>query len=459
MLKKNEILFDYTQRFCDFFVLLGSWLISYFIRFHYISGAQEGLFNLFLKVGISFSLFSIYIFKKRNLYKPQRFSTRTKEVLTTLQANILSFISLIFILYFIAPEKVSRLHLIIHLALSTTFLISFRIVLRNTLRKLRRNGHNLRHYLLIGSGQQIESYVQSVKTYKDCGINFIGWIDSNELASNYDIQNLDQQNQTYPEVLKSKEFDQVVIGYSNQDSKKIEEFLRKYGDDTIPIQILPDLSYSTVGHTIEQFAGIPLINLNKPRLNSYDHFLKRSFDFILSFIGLIFLCPLLALIALLTKTSSPGPILFGQKRMGIDGKEFTMWKFRSMRVASKKEQTQEWSSKENPRKTKFGSFLRKSSLDELPQLWNVFVGDMSLVGPRPEQPFFVEQFRKEIPGYMLRHKMKAGITGWAQINGLRGDTSIEKRIRFDLYYIRNWSLWFDIKIIILTFFRLNQNAY
>jgi lipopolysaccharide/colanic/teichoic acid biosynthesis glycosyltransferase len=163
------------------------------------------------------------------------------------------------------------------------------------------------------------------------------------------------------------------------------------------------------------------------------------------------------------KLSSTGPIFFGQERIGLDGRRFKMWKFRSMKVDGhvNAENIPGWTVKDDPRKTKFGSFLRASSLDELPQLWNVFVGDMSLVGPRPEQPYYVEKFRHEIPAYMLRHKMKAGITGWAQVNGWRGDTSLHERIECDLYYIRNWSLWFDVKILFLTFWKgfINKNAY
>ena len=190
---------------------------------------------------------------------------------------------------------------------------------------------------------------------------------------------------------------------------------------------------------------------------------KRIFDVISTGLGLILISPLLLLIAIGVKISSPGPILYGQERVGLDGKRFKMWKFRSMRILTDKDKNNipGWTVKDDPRKTKLGSFLRATSLDELPQLWNVFSGEMSLVGPRPEQSYYVEKFRHEIPAYMLRHKMKAGLTGWAQINGWRGDTSLHKRIECDIYYIRNWSLWLDIKIIFLTFWKgfVNKNAY
>lgn len=246
-----------------------------------------------------------------------------------------------------------------------------------------------------------------------------------------------------------------------EKSFRTSEFMAKHHNDVTPIQILPDLSFSLVGHQIEDFAGIPLVTVNQPTFNQFELALKRTLDVVGVLIGGLFISPLLLICAIGVKLSSPGPIFFGQRRVGVDGSEFLMWKFRSMRVADDSVQTKEWSNKENPRKTRFGDFLRRTSLDELPQIWNVLVGDMSLVGPRPEQPFFVEKFRHEIPGYMLRHKMRAGMTGWAQINGWRGDTDLSERINCDIYYIKNWSFIFDLRILFLTFFKgfVSKNAY
>jgi putative colanic acid biosynthesis UDP-glucose lipid carrier transferase len=220
------------------------------------------------------------------------------------------------------------------------------------------------------------------------------------------------------------------------------------------------LSYALIGHEISDFSGIPVISFNQPHFSSKSIIIKRLFDFILSGIGLILISPILFFISIGVKLSSPGPVFFGQKRIGLDGKEFLMWKFRSMRVDSEANGAG-WTKVNDPRKTKFGSFIRKTSLDELPQLWNVFIGEMSLVGPRPEQPFYVEKFRDEIPAYMLRHKMKAGITGWAQVNGWRGDTSIASRIECDIWYIKNWSIWLDFGILFMTMWKgiVNKNAY
>ena len=329
-----------------------------------------------------------------------------------------------------------------------------RIAVRNLLRSLRRKGKNLRHVLLIGNGASLVDYVHTARKFKDSGINVIGWIDSQGRSLNFNIKEISSySNDLTP--------DSIIISYEGKDSYKTSKFIAENYNDVIPIQVLPELSYSMVGNQIEDFGGIPVISVNQPRLNSVELFIKYLCDLLLTLIGCILISPILLLVTIGVRISSPGPILFGQKRVGLDGKEFLMWKFRSMLVADDSKQTQEWSNKENPRKTRFGDFIRKTSLDELPQLLNVLKGEMSLVGPRPEQPFFVEKFRHEIPGYMLKHKMKPGMTGWAQVNGWRGDTDLNKRIECDIYYIKNWSLWLDVKILFLTLFKgfINKNAY
>lgn len=458
MLKKHQDLFKTLQITSDIVIVFVTWMVSYIIRFHYIPNAETGLAPFFAKTGLVHSLLTIYVFNKEGLYHSKRFKSKFSEFIALSKANTWAFIILILGLYFFFPSRVSRIHLLMYISCSTIILLLFRLLIRNYLRVLRKSGRNLRHFLLVGSGKQVEQYVKSVKLHKDCGIKFIGWHDSDELNEKYAIKKID--NLSNP-LLEEMAPDGIVLGYPNEQFTQVSTFLKNYSDSIYTIQILPDLSFSLVGHQIEEFDGIPVINLNHPTMSNFDAFIKRSLDFILSFITLLIISPLLLIISLLIKLSSPGPILFGQKRMGLDGKEFTMWKFRTMKVADGNIEKTEWSNKENPRKTKTGDFLRKTSLDELPQFWNVLIGNMSLVGPRPEQPYFVNQFRAQIPGYMLRHKVKAGITGWAQINGLRGDTSIQKRIELDHYYIKNWSVWLDLKILALTPLKgfVSPNAY
>ncbi len=458
MLKENEKSFAFAQKSVDSLAIASSWFFAYYIRFNYLPDAQQGLLIEFSKVCALLIVISAYFLSKCGLYNSQRFQSKINEILSLLKANSLSFITLIFALYFFKFERISRIHLGSYLIISSVFLIIIRITIRNFLRKLRRKGYNLRHVLLVGDSNQLINYVHTARTFKDSGLKFLGWIDGGQLSNDLNIKSI---NGSYESIKEDVAPDTIVLSYSAANSHKTAEFLKNNYNDLVPIQILPDLSYSLVGHQIEDFAGVPLLTVNQPNFSNLELFLKRSFDFFACAIGLLLISPLLALIAIAVKLSSSGPIFYGQERVGLNGKKFRMWKFRSMRVASENEDLTSWSSKDDPRKTKVGSFIRKTSIDELPQLWNVITGDMSLVGPRPERPHFVDQFKDEIPNYMLRHKMKAGITGWAQVNGWRGDTSLVKRIECDIYYIKNWSLWFDIKIILLTFIKgfLNKNAY
>lgn len=459
MLKSYEKTFALLQKFLDGLVIILAWTISYYLRFHLMDG-QAGLELVFLKASVFLIFITIYFFSKYGLYNSQRLSSRGHEIFKIFKANMYATLTFIVILYFFSTEKLSRSVLIFYFLSSTFALTASRMTVRNFLRAVRRKGKNLRHVLLIGNGPSIEQYVRTIKNFKDSGINFKGWIDSNGMSDKFNIPEL---NLTLAQAKNSLEVDNIVVCYAGADSIKIDKLLQNYHNDIIPIQILPDLTYSFVGYRIEDFAGIPILTVNQPNFSNIDVTSKRVFDIAATGIGLIFISPLLILIAIGVKLSSKGPIFYGQERIGLDGKKFKMWKFRSMRIQTDQnaDNIPGWTVKDDPRKTKFGCFIRASSLDELPQLWNVFIGDMSLVGPRPEQTYYVEKFRHEIPAYMLRHKMKAGLTGWAQINGWRGDTSLHRRIECDIYYIRNWSLWFDIKIIFLTFWKgfINKNAY
>ncbi|MCR9205914.1 MAG: undecaprenyl-phosphate glucose phosphotransferase [Halobacteriovoraceae bacterium] len=458
MLQEHRNSFAIGQKLLDAILVFIAWMIAYYVRFHVMKGGQPGLEMEFVKIGPFLVLISLYAFYKNDLYRSLRFANRYKEIFSVIRGNFMATIGLVILLYFVSDEKISRLTILIYLAVSSFLLIIARILVRNFLRILRTKGKNLRHVLLIGNSPLLADYIHTARTYKDSGIRFMGWIDSDGLAKNEEIPEIEVDYRAFRE---SAAPDSIIISYSGNNSVKAHEFIANNYNDVIPIQLLPDLTYSLVGHQIEDFGGIPLLAVNQPKLNPVEIFVKRVIDFFGATIGSILISPILLFLTLGVKLSSPGPILFGQKRIGHDGKEFMMWKFRSMKIATGDEDKTEWSNKENPRKTKFGEFIRKYSLDELPQLLNVIFGDMSLVGPRPEQPYFVEKFRDQIPGYMLKHKMKPGMTGWAQVNGWRGDTDLTKRIECDIYYIKNWSLWFDIKILFLTIFRGDgfKNAY
>jgi Undecaprenyl-phosphate glucose phosphotransferase len=456
MLRNHEKLFAISQKLIDFIVVCSCWFLAYFVRFTFHQKGEEGLLPLFLMLAPILGSFTLYFFYKNGLYRSWRFNSKTLEIMAVVKANVAATFLFIIFLYFFANNRLSRMTLAYHLMFSTFGLILIRMMVRNFLRNLRKKGFNLRHLLLVGNGPQMRTYVENVKTFKDAGIQFIGWVQDEGMAAEFNIESKKESVKDLREKFKP---DAIIIGLKNADSHQVEILLKENYNEITPIQVLPDISYAFIGLNVEDFAGLPILNINQPTFSGFELFIKRSFDFILTLIGLIFVSPLLVLIALGVKLTSRGPVLYGQPRMGLDGKSFTMWKFRSMRMDG--EYRPGWTVKDDPRRTAFGTFLRSTSLDELPQLWNVLIGNMSLVGPRPEQPFYVAQFKEEIPAYMLRHKMRAGITGWAQVNGWRGDTSLHKRIECDLYYIRNWSLWLDAKILFLTFWRgfINKNAY
>lgn len=459
MLKENEKSLANFQKGVDALFSALFWLLSYWLRFNFLSGAEQGLAYVFLLLAPVVSILTIYFFHSCGLYQSQRFSSRYIELLSVAKGSFLATTSLVVIIYFVSPERISRLTILFYFLISTFGMSIIRILIRNFLRSLRRKGQNLRHVILVGNSELLSQYIKTAQYYKDSGIIFVAWLDQGELEHTENIKSANLE--AYEEIKNQYDIDRVVVSYQGKESYKTSLFVEKYFNDLIDIQILPDISYSLIGHNIEDFGGVPVLSVNKFDAGVIELSLKRLMDIFGASIGLIFLAPLFLVISLCVKLSSRGPIFFGQERVGVDGRLFKMWKFRSMKIATQGEDLTEWSNKENPRKTKVGDFLRRTSLDELPQLWNVLWGQMSLIGPRPERPHFVEKFRHEIPGYMLRHKMRAGITGWAQVNGWRGDTSLLKRIECDIYYIKNWSIFFDIKILFLTFFKgfINKNAY
>ena len=250
----------------------------------------------------------------------------------------------------------------------------------------------------------------------------------------------------------------IYLALERREWEAEAEALSLLADSTAAVRLVPDLSQAfQLNATVEDFDGMPVVLVTESPEQGWNAVVKRAFDLASSGLGLLFISPVLGVLALLVKLDSPGPVFYAQERVGMNGRRFRMFKFRSMRVGAD-QKGDGWTVKDDPRRTVLGTTLRRLSLDELPQLWNVFTGDMSLVGPRPEQPRFVEEFRGAIPRYMLRHHVKAGMTGWAQVNGMRGDTPLEDRIRYDLYYVQHWSLWFDVRILFLTVARVFKDA-
>lgn len=327
-------------------------------------------------------------------------------------------------------------------------------------RALQAQGYGRTRVIVVGSGEPLDLVLQRIRSNPRLGYDLIGLVMPGEIgpAGMPVLGNFNQLEQ----IVTRGGIDEVILALPDATDAEVVDIISRCDRSTISIKVVPDMLQLMAGHmSIGELGGLPLLNVRDVALRGWRLTLKRVVDVIISAIALTLLSPILLFIALLIKRDSPGPVFFIQERMGLDGNSFPMIKFRSMRADA--EQLGTWTVKDDPRRTPFGRFLRRTNIDELPQFINVLLGEMSVVGPRPEQPYYVEEFRKQIPRYMERHREKAGITGWAQVNGLRGDTSIEERTKYDLWYVENWSVWLDIKIITRQLWQWvvskDENAY
>lgn len=399
------------------------------------------------------------------VYSPMRSRMYRKEVLIITRAHLVGIFIIFCALFLHKSQEFSREVSLLFAALGLLFLLLERYIVRRTLRYLRQSGYNQKHMLIIGAGPVGMDFARRVHAHHDFGYNVMGFLDDDEAKQDDSIMGKPVLGgcAMLPELLENQAVDEVVVALPLNAYEKFGGIVEECEKAGVRIRIIPDY-YKFIPGTpmIEEFDGIPLLNVrNIPLDDPFNWFIKRLFDISVSAIAIILTGPVMICIALGIKFTSPGPVFFRQERVGLNNRLFGMLKFCSMRVATDNSAATVWTTAADPRKTKFGSFLRKTSLDELPQFINVLFGSMSVVGPRPERPFFVEQFREKIPKYMVKHQVKPGITGWAQVNGWRGDTSIEKRIEFDIYYIENWDPLLDVKIMFMTVFKglVNKNAY
>ena len=339
-----------------------------------------------------------------------------------------------------------------------------RQILRNLLQYFRRKGYNLKYILLVGYSRAAEEYVTRINANPQWGYVIRGILDDRiprgTLYKGVKVLGL-IDNLTI--ILPENRLDEIAITLALQDYGRLEEIVDLCEKSGVHTKFIPDYNSLIPSRPYtEDLMGLPVINIRYvPLTNTLNWVTKRFVDIVGSAAGLVLISPIMLLTALAVKLSSPGPIIFKQERIGLHNKPFWMYKFRTMEIQKESAEKRAWTVKDDPRVTKIGKFLRRTSLDEFPQLYNILRGDMSLVGPRPERPLFVEKFREEIPRYMIKHQVRPGLTGWAQINGYRGDTSIRKRIDYDIFYIENWTMGLDIKILFLTIFKgfINKNAY
>lgn len=451
----------------DSLTVFFSWIAAYSIRFHWgLFPTPQGVppFDVYLLTGIPiWIIFSLNI-KWFNLYEPLRGKSASFEYFSIIKVASVSVLMLTAISFFYRGISYSRLMVVIFLIVVSILMMITHALLRQGLMQMRKKGINLRQVLIIGAGDLGESVANKIDLNPEIGFKIVGFLthiseEVGKKVGNYEVLGNVKE---VPRFLEERKIDQLFIALPLNAPEYLEDVLKDLREEKVDIQVVPDLmKFMNLSSGIEDFDGLPIVNLTGTPLYGWNVIVKRITDIVCSGMGLLVLGPFMALIALLIRLESKGRIIYRQERVGLDGQVFSMMKFRSMYEGAEQSSGPVWASANDDRKTPLGNILRKTSLDELPQLFNILKGEMSLVGPRPERPHFVDNFKKSIPSYMLRLKMKAGLTGWAQVNGWRGNTSLEKRIEYDLYYIKHWSFWFDIKIIAMTFWKglINKHAY
>jgi Undecaprenyl-phosphate glucose phosphotransferase len=463
MIRENQRFLNVLQVFFDIMVLTFSLYLAWYIRVKTdlvgpgfdIWGISEYATSL-LFIIVTYTILNYFF----GLYSPHRTDNISSEVKQIFKVNIIGLLILITTLYIIEVVDYSRWLLALFAIFSVIFMSTERISIRIILRTLRAKGFNVQHILVIGAGELGERFAKKINKNFYIGYNIIGFLDDNIPNGHIfgdskiigDIKDLEH-------IILTKTIDMAILTLSARHYVLIENIVNTLEKHGVKAEIVPDFyMYFPAKPYIDMIDDIPIINIRYvPLDNNFNKFLKRVSDIILATIGIIVTSPILIITAIMVKLSSPGPVIYKQKRVGCNRKEFDIYKFRSMKVQDKEDY--HWTEKDDPRKTKFGSFIRKTNIDELPQFFNILKGDMSLIGPRPERPFFVDKFRDEIPKYMIKHHVRPGMTGYAQINGYRGNTSIKKRIDHDIFYVENWNFLMDVKIFFKTFRNFFKNAY
>ena len=463
-------MFSRLQRFytsikvlTDMAVLAVAFALAYVTRFYgpWAPEAPPPLGDTMVTLAMVLIIFPL-VFDQGRLYATNRIRSHLGEIFEIFKSSVLALLILVALNFFFR-ERYSRLTLGIFVVYQFVLIALFRVASREILNEIRRRGHNLKTILLLGAGEVGERVIETIDGHRELGFRVVGALARDPAKVGSSIRGVPIVGlfDEVGRILDSRPVDQVVIALPFEEQHLIKPLMEELALRTVDVKFVPDLlQYMTLWGGMEEFGGLPIISLQGGPLHGWNLVLKRSFDMSVAVLALALSAPVMLVAVILVKLSSRGPILYRQERMGMDGRTFEILKFRTMRIDAEPVGAR-MASRDDPRRTWVGAFLRHYSIDELPQLFNVLRGDMSLVGPRPERPVFIEEFKRQIPRYHLRHKVKAGITGWAQINGLRGQTSIQKRIEYDLFYIENWSLMLDLKILLRTALGgfLSRNAY
>ena len=447
MIKRNMKLLNELNALSDFLTVLASYIMVAWLWLDVIKGtrniaAVRGIRSSMLLAAAVYAAWTVVILSCMHAYSTYRTHNPKKEYWQIFVGNVIALLTATAALYLFRLVDFSRGVLGLHFISSTGLMVLKRVVVRRALRVMRAKGYNQKHVLVIGGGALADGYIQAVQERPWLGFR---------IRERFDTVD-DRLLEKLEEHLRGSAIDEVVAALEPGETGAIEGIINLCEKCGTRISVIP--FYNDVipsRPNIDVVGPMKLIQLRTSPLDEpVNRFVKRGFDIVASALGLVIASPVMLAAAIGTKLSSPGPILFRQERVGWNKKNFVMYKFRSMRVNDRQESG--WSTDVDDRRTKFGSLLRKTSIDELPQLFNILRGDMSLVGPRPEVPFYVEQFRETVPSYMVKNQVRPGLTGWAQVHGLRGDTSIPERVKYDLWYIDNWSLGLDIDIIFRTIF-------
>jgi Undecaprenyl-phosphate glucose phosphotransferase len=448
-------------------MIAGSWMAAYWLRFYGLGIASPlGIppQSQYLWIGAILTPVALLILRTLGLYRSAR-TARLSQELYGLAQGIAIVTALAAVFSFFIRGEFSRSTLLLFAGVATIALGLSRVAIRLALRALRRRGRNLRAAVIVGTGTLADRVARKIAAHPDFGLVVKGVVseeggrivsDSHPTLARLPVLGTVHELAT---VVDRAGAELVYLALARAEHRAEEEALAQLDDSTAAVRMVPDLGRAfTLNATVEDFDGMPVVLVTESPGQGWNAVLKRGFDLLLTTLGLVVLAPILLAVAMWVRLDSPGPVLYVQERLGANGRRFRMLKFRTMQMDAESDNEPGWTRAGDPRRTRAGRILRSLSIDELPQLWNVFLGHMSLVGPRPERPVYVDQFRTSIPRYMLRHHVKGGITGWAQINGLRGDTPLDARVEYDLFYIRNWSLALDLKILWLTLVRVFRDA-
>lgn len=468
MIKENQKRLNRLHILLDALVIFISYLIAYLIMYY----NDDAILALSAQVYFSALIIIIpgflILYEFFELYTPKRISGRRSEIANIFKANSIGLLIFTLTLYLggknMNMHHFSRRLVIIFYILTNVLMVFERSFIRSFLMSIRTKGYNQKHILLIGYSRAAEGYIDRVKQNPEWGYNIRGILDDHkERGYCYNGVKVIGTIANLHMILEMNVLDEIAITLSIKEYEHLEAIVNDCEKSGVHTKFIPDYNnfIPTIPY-IEDLQGLPVINIRHvPLTELHNAYIKRIVDIFGALFGIILFSPVMLITAILVKLTDGGPIIYSQERVGLHNKPFKMYKFRSMAVQKPSEEKSKWTTPNDPRVTGVGRFIRKTSIDETPQFFNVLKGNMSLVGPRPERPFYVEKFREEIPHYMIKHQVRPGLTGWAQVNGFRGDTSIQKRIDHDLYYIENWTLGFDFKIMFLTIFKgfINKNAY